>query len=225
MEPNTPHNALFLPVFSRKENAVRALCAALRPELAERIDWGTLCLQVGHDVDEELRESQSDRLYHARLLPAHFARLRLGLRCVLKTKKRVPRAPRPNARLTNAQIAPRPNARLTNAQIAGVRSIFEVKLSGQTVGLYVLFEHQSTVSWLVPFRLIRYIVRIGDKCLAQHAGAKRVPGAPPVVLSCFEGLVRPQGAVPVLGFIFCLRPVMCPPPCRAACPFVTLLFS
>jgi hypothetical protein len=29
----------------------------------------------------------------------------LGLRCVLKTKKRVPRAPRPNARLTNAQIA------------------------------------------------------------------------------------------------------------------------
>jgi hypothetical protein len=24
--------------------------------------------------------------HHARLLPAHFARLRLGLRCVLKTK-------------------------------------------------------------------------------------------------------------------------------------------
>ncbi|MCU0693487.1 MAG: hypothetical protein MUF54_19025, partial [Polyangiaceae bacterium] len=44
-------------------------------------------------------------VYYARLLPAHFARLRLGLRCVLKTKKRVPRAPRPNARLTNAQIA------------------------------------------------------------------------------------------------------------------------
>jgi hypothetical protein len=44
-------------------------------------------------------------LYHARLLPAHFARLRLGARCVLKTKKRVPRAPRPNARLTNPQIA------------------------------------------------------------------------------------------------------------------------
>jgi hypothetical protein len=35
----------------------------------------------------------------------HFARLRLGLRCVLKTKKRVPRAPRPNARLTNPQVA------------------------------------------------------------------------------------------------------------------------
>jgi hypothetical protein len=26
-------------------------------------------------------------LYHARLLPAHFARLRLGLRRVLKTKR------------------------------------------------------------------------------------------------------------------------------------------
>ncbi|MCU0693111.1 MAG: hypothetical protein MUF54_17095 [Polyangiaceae bacterium] len=30
---------------------------------------------------------------------------RLGLRCVLKTKNRVPHAPRPNARLTSAQIA------------------------------------------------------------------------------------------------------------------------
>ncbi|MCU0690184.1 MAG: hypothetical protein MUF54_02155, partial [Polyangiaceae bacterium] len=43
--------------------------------------------------------------YHARLLPAHFATLGLGLRCSLKTKRRVARAPRPNARLTNAQIA------------------------------------------------------------------------------------------------------------------------
>jgi hypothetical protein len=61
--------------------------------------------------------------YRARLPTAHFARLRLGLRCMLKTKKRVPRAPRPNARLTNAQIAgvrgiangapPQPNERET----------------------------------------------------------------------------------------------------------------
>ncbi|MCU0693916.1 MAG: hypothetical protein MUF54_21210, partial [Polyangiaceae bacterium] len=28
-----------------------------------------------------------NHIYHERLLPAHFARLRLGLRCVLKTKR------------------------------------------------------------------------------------------------------------------------------------------
>ncbi len=44
-------------------------------------------------------------LYYARLLPAHFAKLRLGLRCVHKAKRRVPRAPRPHARLTNPRIA------------------------------------------------------------------------------------------------------------------------
>jgi hypothetical protein len=43
--------------------------------------------------------------YHARPLAAHVARLRVGLRCALKTKKRVPRAPRANARLANPQIA------------------------------------------------------------------------------------------------------------------------
>ncbi|MCU0691713.1 MAG: Rpn family recombination-promoting nuclease/putative transposase [Polyangiaceae bacterium] len=126
MEPNTPHNALFLSVFSRKENAVGALRAVLRPDLAERIDWGTLSLQDGHYVDDELRESQSDLLY-------------------------------------------------------------EVKLAGHTIELYVLFEHQSTVSGLMPFRLMRYIARIGDKWLAEHPGAKRVPGVLPVVVAHAEG--------------------------------------
>jgi predicted transposase YdaD len=126
VEPTTPHNALFLSVFSCTENAAGALRAALRPELAARIDWGTLSLLDGHYVDEQLRESQSDLL-------------------------------------------------------------FEVKLAGESIHLYVLFEHQSTVSGLMPLRLKRYIARIEDKWLAEHPGARRVPAVVPVVLSHAEG--------------------------------------
>jgi hypothetical protein len=44
-------------------------------------------------------------LYRAQPLPAHFARVRFGLRCTAHVRKYAPRARRPNARLTNPQIA------------------------------------------------------------------------------------------------------------------------
>jgi hypothetical protein len=60
--------------------------------------------------------------------------------------------------------------------------LFSVSISGHAAFLYVLFEHQSTVDELMPFRLLRYMVQIWDKHLLKHPKAKRLPAILPLVL-------------------------------------------
>src|SRR4051812_5532481 len=43
--------------------------------------------------------------------------------------------------------------------------LFSAMLAGHSVLLYLLFEHQSRVDELMPFRLLRYEVRIWDNWL------------------------------------------------------------
>jgi predicted transposase/invertase (TIGR01784 family) len=49
--------------------------------------------------------------------------------------------------------------------------------------VYVLFEHQSSAEPLMAFRLLRYMVRIWDRWLADHPSARHLPPIIPVVLS------------------------------------------
>lgn len=61
--------------------------------------------------------------------------------------------------------------------------LFSAKLDdSRDVLLYVLVEHQSSSDAFMPFRMLRYIVRIWDEHLAHHDGAKRLPAVIPILI-------------------------------------------
>jgi predicted transposase/invertase (TIGR01784 family) len=63
--------------------------------------------------------------------------------------------------------------------------LFSVEIQGRPALLYVLFEHQSTVDGLMPFRILKYVVRVLDRHIADHGGAQGalpLPVVIPVVL-------------------------------------------
>jgi hypothetical protein len=63
--------------------------------------------------------------------------------------------------------------------------LFSVQIQGRAALLYVVFEHQSTVDGLMPFRILKYVVKILDRHLAEHGGAQGalpLPVVIPVVL-------------------------------------------
>jgi predicted transposase/invertase (TIGR01784 family) len=60
--------------------------------------------------------------------------------------------------------------------------LFSASLAGRPALIYVLFEHQSTVDPLMPFRLLRYVVRIWEGWLRDHPKAGKLPAIVPVVL-------------------------------------------
>jgi len=60
--------------------------------------------------------------------------------------------------------------------------LFSVRYAGNEARIYVLFEHQSTIDWFMPFRILAYIVRIWEAFLRDNPGAKRLPAIVPVVL-------------------------------------------
>jgi hypothetical protein len=64
--------------------------------------------------------------------------------------------------------------------------------SGSAALIYVLLEHQSTFDAAMPFRLLRYMVRIWDRCLQEQGGAIKLPLILPVVLH--HGNVRWRAA-------------------------------
>lgn len=47
---------------------------------------------------------------------------------------------------------------------------------------YILAEHQSRPDPMMPMRLLRYMLRIWDRHLVEHPGARRVPAIFPVVV-------------------------------------------
>ena len=59
-----PHDRLFRAVFSDPNEAAGLLQANLPAAVRDSFDWTTLTLRSGTFIDEELRESQSDLLFH-----------------------------------------------------------------------------------------------------------------------------------------------------------------
>jgi hypothetical protein len=60
--------------------------------------------------------------------------------------------------------------------------LFTVPLAGREALVYVLIEHQSSADPLMPFRMLRYVVRIWDRYLTEHPGAARLPAVIPLVV-------------------------------------------
>jgi len=60
--------------------------------------------------------------------------------------------------------------------------LYRVLLSGREAFLYVLLEHQSRVEPLMPFRVLRYVVRFWEGWLRRHEGATSLPPVIPLVL-------------------------------------------
>jgi hypothetical protein len=55
-------------------------------------------------------------------------------------------------------------------------------VDGPDVLVYVLIEHQRTTDPLMPYRLLRYIVRAWEAWLRENDGAKRLPAVIPLVV-------------------------------------------
>ena len=60
--------------------------------------------------------------------------------------------------------------------------LYSVPFGARRALVYVLFEHQSTVDALMPFRMLRYLVRIWDGWLRDHPEGTRLPLILPLVL-------------------------------------------
>ncbi len=131
-----PHDALCKAAFSRMENAVGAIQAALPPAVLAQLDLETLRLSPASYVDERLGKSFSDLVY-------------------------------------------------------------EVDVAGQPGFVcFLLYEHQSTEDPLAALWAVFYMVRLWDRWLEDHPGAKKVPPVLPIVL--YHG-ARPWAAPLTLG--------------------------
>jgi hypothetical protein len=60
--------------------------------------------------------------------------------------------------------------------------LFTVPMADREALVYVLVEHQSSADPLMPFRMLRYVVRIWDHYLARHPGAAQLPVVIPLVV-------------------------------------------
>lgn len=60
--------------------------------------------------------------------------------------------------------------------------LFTAPVEGREAFLYVLIEHQSSTDPLMPFRMLRYVVRIWERYLAEHPEATRLPAVIPLVV-------------------------------------------
>jgi predicted transposase YdaD len=70
--------------------------------------------------------------------------------------------------------------------------LFTVAIDGKRALVYVLLEHQSSDDALMPFRMLRYMVRIWEDYLREHPDAKRLPAIVPLVLHHSEaGWAKP----------------------------------
>ncbi len=58
--------------------------------------------------------------------------------------------------------------------------LYSLRLDGRDARIYLLFEHQSTPDSWMPLRLLRYMLRIWESCVAD--GATLLPVVIPVVL-------------------------------------------
>ena len=65
--------------------------------------------------------------------------------------------------------------------------LFRTRLAGREAFVYLLFEHQSSPDRHLPFRLLRYEVRIWERWIERNTG-RPLPAILPVVL--YHGRAR-----------------------------------
>jgi predicted transposase/invertase (TIGR01784 family) len=119
---SNPHDAFFKAVFGDPEKSRQLFEALLPRKMTEELDLTRLRVENGSFVDEHLRLSHSDLLFHTSMR------------------------------------------------------------SGEQAMVYLLFEHQSTSDGDMPFRLLRYIVRIWEQHRAQYPEEHPLPRIVPIVL-------------------------------------------
>ena len=66
-----PHDLLARYTFAHPERAAAELHAVLPPHVVSSVDWSSLRREPGSVVDAELRETESDLLFTARLRSGH----------------------------------------------------------------------------------------------------------------------------------------------------------
>ncbi|MBK8259680.1 MAG: Rpn family recombination-promoting nuclease/putative transposase [Polyangiaceae bacterium] len=60
--------------------------------------------------------------------------------------------------------------------------LFSVEMEGSKTYIYLLFEHQAKPQRFLPFRQLKYLVRLWDKWLQEHPNATHLPIVIPMVL-------------------------------------------
>ncbi|HEY0096562.1 MAG TPA: Rpn family recombination-promoting nuclease/putative transposase, partial [Archangium sp.] len=108
--------------FGHPERAAAELRAALPLHVIAEVDWETLRQEPGSVVDPELRETETDLLFSARLR------------------------------------------------------------TGRPLLLYVLLEHQSSVDRWMAWRMLRYVVRLGEQWRREHPAGTWLPVIVPLVM-------------------------------------------
>jgi predicted transposase YdaD len=117
-----PHDLFVRSTFGHPERAAAELRAALPSHVVAEVDWETLRPEPGSVVDPELRETETDLLFSARLR------------------------------------------------------------TGRPLLLYVLLEHQSSVDRWMAWRMLRYVVRLGEQWRREHLEGTRLPVIVPLVM-------------------------------------------
>jgi len=79
--------------------------------------------------------------------------------------------------------------------------LFSVRVAGREAFVYVLFEHKSSTDRWVPLQLLRYMVRIWERCRAHASNLAYLPPIIPLVVhhqdcgwaagTCFDDLIDP----------------------------------
>ncbi|QSQ19967.1 Rpn family recombination-promoting nuclease/putative transposase [Pyxidicoccus parkwayensis] len=124
-----PHDLFVRYTFGHPERAAAELRAVLPAPIVSAVDWTSLRREPGSVVDPELRETESDLLFTARLR------------------------------------------------------------TGESLLLYVLLEHQSTVDRWMALRMLRYVVRQLERWRQEHPDSTVLPPILPLVM--YHG---PEGA-------------------------------
>lgn len=104
------------------------------------------------------------------------------------------------ARLDLGRLAPVPGSFVDEALKWRYSDLlFTAPLDGRDAVVYLLAEHQSSADPLMAFRMLRYITRIWDQHLRDHASARQLPAVIPLVVH--HGRGRWAGPVQLLELI------------------------
>ncbi len=93
------------------------------------------------------------------------------------------------AHLDRSTLVVRPGS-FVDEELQQVHSdlLYAVRTKGGGEGLvYVVFEHQSSFDATMPFRLLRYMVRVWERWLRDNPKAKKLPIVLPVLLHHGDG--------------------------------------
>ena len=165
-----PHDKLFRRAFAEPAVAAAHFRDSLPAAIVSAIDLDKLRLVPGSFVDDALRNRHTDLLFAAPWL---------------SEDAQVDPTIEPSSISGEHDAAEPPTfggssrGRGADARV-GVEALF-----------YILFEHQSSVDPLMPWRMLRYAVKIWDRWLLDNPNASTLPAIVPLVL--YNGRTRWTG--------------------------------